>query len=252
MSFTLDTDKLQRGEDGPLPGVPAMLNFKPGRFNEIENKLSDSLFKAINFVEQTWWEKSQVPPVESITVAAGLTKEEADSFWQDENVLESLRRRSLDPNEMIGSEGLLSREQLIVANMLLNIADKTSTREKLKMVGVKPATYQTWMNDPVFVNYLKVRSEKLFNTTDTDAYLSVSQGVRDGDFQYTKLFLEMRGTYNPRVQVDVNIEQVLIRVVDIVARHVDDPVVLENIATEIENLASNKRNAIPVSSTVGL
>lgn len=241
MSFTLETDNSK--------SLPEKLAFKPGRFNEIENRLSDAEFKAVNYIEQYWWEFSEVPSLDVLEQKTGISSKESQGFWKNENVVETLKRRSLPVEKWVsGDTELLTREQLIVANMMLNIADKTSMREKLKKVGVKPAQYQAWCNDPAFINYMRARTEELFGNADADAKLSLIKGIEAGDFQSTKLYMEIRGIYNPRVQVDVNIEQVLVRVVDIVARHVNEPSILEAIATEIEELAgSSKKAALPVA-----
>lgn len=242
-SFSLDPNKVVVP---PLPVEKPVVTLKPGRYNEVENRLSDTLFRAVNFIEQFWWEHSELPSLALIEQKAGITKQESETFWKNDDVIESLRKRNLDPEVINNHTEILTREQLIVANMVLNIADKRSIREKLKDVGIKPAAYQAWMNDPTFVGYVRRRAEQLFNTADSKARLALVEGIEAGDFQSTKLYLEMRGLYNPRVDINLNVEQVLVRVVDIIARHVDDAVVLEAIATEIEGLAGNK-TAIPVA-----
>lgn len=237
MNFTLDPDKsivvttVAEEESAPV--------LKSGRRNQTENELSDSLFEALNKVEQTWWELGKLPSIELLAEKCKLTREEAKHFWDYPQFLESLRKRGLDPDILLKKDDTLLPEQLIVANMVLNPHDKASIRQKLQIVGVKPHEYQAWLIDPAFQNYLRKRSEELFKAADTDAYMALIQAVQDGDIQAIKLFLEMRGIYNPKLTVEVNINQVLTRIVEIVSRHVSNPQEILAVAGDIEKLSSD-------------
>jgi hypothetical protein len=86
-----------------------------------------------------------------------------------------------------------------------------------------------------------MRTEQLFNHSDHEAYKSLVEQVMNGDVTAMKLFFEMRGIYNPKVTVDINIETVVYRLVEIVGRHVRDPQILQSIAKEVEELGLPKR-----------
>jgi hypothetical protein len=60
-----------------------------------------------------------------------------------------------------------------------------------------------------------------------------------------KFYYEVTGRYNPRLQVDVNVDSVMNRVVEIIQKHVRDPQVLMAIADDLEDLANGKPRDTP-------
>jgi hypothetical protein len=206
---------------------------------EIEEvpKLTDDDITILAYTEQLYWELGELPSQE--IVAAGFGEEFGDSkkkvqnAWNKERFQNALKLRGI---EFKKEAKVLSPLQLIVANMMLNVADKRSLRQKLETVKVKPATYQGWLRDPVFYQYIKMRTEQLFQNADTEAFLSLMNAAVGGDVQALKLFFEMRGIYNPRLTVDINVESVVLRIVEIVAKNVKDPRVMEAIASEIQQI----------------
>jgi hypothetical protein len=119
---------------------------------------------------------------------------------------------------------------------------------KLKVLNISTQQYTAWMNDPSFQNYLRKRAESTFKSLDPIAYKTLQEMVEGKDFNALKLFFEMRGIYNPRVDVTINVENVLQKVIEVVSKHVD-PITMAAIADELEGLTSGpaKLESIPNS-----
>lgn len=198
-------------------------------------EFSDGMINFIACIEQMWWETGHIPTDEKIIEMTGITVSSVKNYWKNENVRNALMFRGVDLNPK--ASGVLTIQQLDLANLLLNRADTRTLREKLKEVNVTSQQYHAWMRQPGFCSYITKRAEELFKSADADAYQALTDAVRDGDMRAIQLFFEMRGIYNPRVQVDVqNIQGVIMQVIEIITRHVTDPVALQAIADDIENL----------------
>jgi hypothetical protein len=218
--------------------------------------LSDSMIDVLTYIEQVWWEDNKsVPTDEKIAEATGVGLQTIKGYWKDSNFRAALNARGVTfVNEMTSGKAL-SYAQLQVANMLMNIMDKRSLREKLQaanLPGVTPAQVGAWMRQPAFQAHLRRRAQVLYDDADVSANLALVKAIDAGDLKAVQLFLEMTGRYTPRSTVDVNIHAVLARVVEIVSIHVRDPAILEAIAHDMENLELGKPQAIVVSSEVVL
>ena len=203
-----------------------------------EPSLTEKELAVLAFVEQIYWETGRVPTKEIVVqglypISSTRTKKFVEATWAKPRFQSALEKRGL---EFKNDSKLLSPEQLLLVNMLLNVEDKKSLRQKLEMLGVKMAQYQTWLRDPAFHQYLTMRTEQLFENTDHDAYRALVRAVMGGDVTAMKLFFEMRGIYNPRLDININVETIVYRLVEIVGKHVKDPQILVAIADEVETL----------------
>jgi hypothetical protein len=206
-------------------------------------KLSDADIRVLSYVEQLYWETGKVPSqaavVDGLDPLASLkTRNLVKKAWEKERFQRALTERGI---EFKIEEKILSPKQIVLVNMLLNVGDKKSLRQKLELLKVTMVQYNAWLRDPAFHQYLTMRTEQLFNHSDHEAYKSLVEQVMNGDVTAMKLFFEMRGIYNPKVTVDINIETVVYRLVEIVGRHVRDPQILQSIAKEVEELGLPKR-----------
>jgi hypothetical protein len=203
-----------------------------------EESLTDSELSVLAYVEQVYWQTGKVPSKEATIegldpFSSTATRTKVTRAWNKPRFQAALEKRGL---EFQNDSKFLTPTQLLLVNMLLNVEDKKSLRQKLDLLGINMAKYQTWLRDPVFHNYLTMRTEQLFENSDHDAYKSLIQAVTRGDVTAMKLFFEMRGIYSPRLDVNVNIESIVYRLVEVVGKHVKDPAILTAIADEVEQL----------------
>lgn len=187
-------------------------------------------------VEQLWWETGSLPTSEAISGLIGVSVASVTGYWALPHVRTSLLKRGVELEPKIN--GVLSIQQLDAVNTLLNPHDKRSLREKLSEVGVAPQKYQLWLRDAGFQAYITKRVEAMWGGTEAEAYLTLMNAVRGGSLEATKLFFEMRGIYNPRLQIDVNVDSVLSKVVEIITRHVRDPETLSAIAADLDLIST--------------
>lgn len=211
---------------------------KPKPAKVKEKSLTDSEISILALVEQIYWETGHIPTQETIVSrldslgSPKVVKRVRDTF-NNQKFQEALEIRGL---ERPMDAKRLTATQLLLVNMLLNVEDKKSLRQKLDLLNINMAKYQTWLRDPAFHEYLTMRTEQMFENSDHDAYKALLQSVVRGDVSALKLFFEMRGIYSPRIDVNINIESVIYRVVEVVGKHIKDPQILNAIADEVEQM----------------
>ena len=194
--------------------------------------------RVASYIEQIYWEKGEIPSQEIIATKLRLPIATVIAAWKKELFRRSLLARGLDLESV--NTDVLTPMQITLANMLINIHDKSSVRQLLEPMGITTTQYNAWLRDPTFQKYLRTRIEKLFAASDFEAYKSLLKSVQDGDVAATKFFFELRGIYNPRVQVDIDIRSVMVKVVDVIARNVNDPQVIEAISKELGSIGEDE------------
>lgn len=198
--------------------------------------LNERQMRVVNFIEQRFWEHGVMPSYEA--VAEGC-KENVD-YVRGTVEKNSLARKSLVVRgvDLRSDESarLLTSEQLMAANVVLNSHDTRSVREKLEFLNISSQKWAAWLRQPGFSNYMTKRAEEAFGANDFAAYTALGNAVDEGKLDAVKLHFEMRGKYKHTVDVNVNIEQVLMQVVEIISRHIDDRELLVAIAEDFSNL----------------
>lgn len=204
-----------------------------------EESLTDYELSILAYVEQIYWEVGRIPTQDMVVegldpLKSTRTKNKVAQTWAKPRFQSALEKRGM---EFKDDSKLLSPTQLVLVNMLLNVEDKKSLRQKLDMLGIKVSQYQGWLRDPAFHSYLTMRTEQLFENSDHDAYKALIQSVIRGDVQAMKLFFEMRGIWSPKLDVNINVETIVYQLVEIVGRHVKNPEMLRAIADDVEQLS---------------
>lgn len=215
-------------------------------------RLSQNQVEAITYIEQAYFVHGSIPTDDVLADTLGVTKTTVAKWWNSDDFVKVLNHKGLPVSERLTGKKteVLSAQQLAVANMMLNLQDRRSTREKLESVGVTPQKYQVWRRDPTFMEYMKKRAESLYTNGDDSAYLNLMKNVEGGDLNAAKLFFEMRNIYNPKVSVELNVDMVLVRVIEIIQKHVKDPAILEAIAWELESLGGGAQSRETAASHV--
>lgn len=215
--------------------------------------LSNEMVDVLTYVEQVWWEDNQIIPTdEKIAEMTGVSLQSIKGYWKNPDFRAALNARGVTfANEADGGKAL-TYAQLQVANMLMNIMDKRSLREKLQAANlpdVTPAKVGAWMRQPAFQEHLRKRANALFGDADVSANIALVKAIDGGDLKAVQLYMEMTGRYSPRSTVDVNVHSIIARVVEIISIHVREPATLEAIATDLESLMQGGSQAALPSST---
>lgn len=207
---------------------------------EVEKKetprtLTDRALKVVNYAEQKFWELGNLPSYEAIAAGVNDSSEFVKSTVEKNHLARKsliVRGVDLSPSE---SAQLLSSEQLLAANLVLNAHDERSVREKLDFLGISSQKWHSWLRQPGFSQYMSKRAEAAFEANDFAAYNALADNIDEGKLDAVKFHFEMRGKYKQTVDVNVNVEQLLVSVVEIIANHVNDQ---ETILAIAEDLAS--------------
>lgn len=214
----------------------------PDPVGVVENTLTVHEVRILNYVEQVFWETGLCPTPEGVAEGLHFNRATVSKAFSNETFRTQLAARGIDPTQLttvgklIQETKALSAKQIVCANMMLNLHDKRSQREKLTQIQVSSQQFAAWMRQPAFVEFMRKRSEALFGANDWQAYRALINNVSAGDNKSLELFFRMRGIYNPTVNINLNVEVVLQQVVEVIARHVKDPLVLQAIAGEIDSI----------------
>ena len=216
---------------------------KPKTLNDIEIRI-------VTYVEQKFWESKDglAPTNEAVASALQISVKEVEKAYKNDVFRRALITRGVNLDQSRDS-GLLTPQQIMAANMMFNVQDKRSIREKLKDINVSPQQYSAWQKQPAWVNYCKKRAETVFEASDASFFMQLVKNMEAGDNKALQMFGEIRGIYNPRITVDVDVNSILMQVVEVLSRHLEP----ERLAIVAEDLAalqvpSQQRKVLPVAS----
>ena len=206
--------------DDPTPTTSA----KP-RYEDLTEHQKHLLDKyEMSYHTATAEELLQLPPSPNITLLG------SPSIGGSLNTQAIAENRGLDPKHP------LSAEQLAAANVLLDFSDSRSQGAKLRSMGIPTTKYNNWLKNPHFVRYLRTRAEDLISGTQHEAHTALLRNIQRGNQRSIEYYNEMTGRYNPRTEDTVNVALVLVRLVEVIQRHVKDPEVIKAIAAEFNEV----------------
>ncbi len=207
-------------------------------FDPTDIKLTERQAEALTFIEQIYFLEGGLPTIDRLADIFGVSKQTAKK-WMDSPEFKYI----LGAKGMLGPKtaGVLTAPQMMIINALLNLGDRRSEREKCESCGISPQQLAAWRRDKAFIEYMQKRAESMFKNSDDIAYINIIRGMQGGDLAAAKFYLEMTGKYQPSMRMDVNVDMILARVIEILQVRVKDPAVLEAIANDFESLMSNGR-----------
>lgn len=141
----------------------------------------------------------------------------------------------------------LTPEQLIVADTLLDLVDQRSNKKKLQDLGVSSKTYQAWLKDPVFQDYMRTRSQNLIGENQHEVDLALLDKVMAGDMkaiaymnEFTGRFVQQRG---PQGTTAADVQRIIISIIEIVDEEVLDSEIKMRIGNRLKGLIQNNNTA---------
>lgn len=202
--------------------------------------LTNLALDVLTYIEQIYYETGELPTNEKLSEMTGVSLDKVKNYWKDADFRNAIAARGMILDGVDDSKAL-TMPQLLVANMLMNPSDRRSMREKLKdpsLVAFEISAQQVagWMRSTAFQDHLRKRAHGLFGGAEPAAYKNFVSAIEAGDQKAIAMYFEMKGIYNPKIQVDINISSVLLRVVEIVSNHVKDPATLQLIANDLDGL----------------
>jgi hypothetical protein len=137
----------------------------------------------------------------------------------------------------------LSAEQLAAANLLLDFSDTRSHTAKLKSIGVTTTRYNNWLRNPEFAAYLRERAESLVDNTGHEAHTALLRQVQRGNMNAIQYYNQMTGRFTPGQEQQMNVAAILVRLVEVIQRHVKDPEIIREIAAEFNGIVGSETPA---------
>jgi len=201
-----------------------------------KKNLTDRAAKVVRATEQMYWELGLIPAYEMIAAKSGERVDYVKGVIEKNGAARRQLMACGIDLEADSSSKLLAKDQLLAANVILNAHDARSLREKLDLLGISSQKWSAWLRQPAFSQYMAKRAESLFEANDHAAYSALNKAVDEGGMDAVKFHFEMRGKYKQQLDVNINVEEVLVHVVEIIARHVDDKDTIIAIAEDIKTL----------------
>lgn len=188
----------------------------------------------INYYELCWFTKNSVPTVEEVFEylrkdRSNLRFTSVQYYLNRAPVRKALKDRGIPFEQHTRDE--LTGQQQAAALTVMNFADGRSVAEKLDQIGVLPATYYAWLNDPQFKNLVDSLSEQNLNNIKPTVVAEFTKLINKGDWQALKYYMDNTGTLT-NGQTAPN-EQLLRMIIEIIQKHIKDPNTMMAIATDL-------------------
>lgn len=196
---------------------------------------NEKQWNLVNFIEQDYLATGKLPTFERVS-AVGLLNDR--KYWTDFFNSEEVRTALLGRGIKLGGTEVLTEEQLTAVNVMLDLRDTRSQKKKLADLGIATQKWEAWLRDPGFQNYLRQRAEAILGDNTHEAALALVDRVRSGDTNAIKFYYEITGRYAPSKGTDINLPALLMRILEIIQKHVSDAEVMGAISEEFLTLAS--------------
>lgn len=195
----------------------------------------------IAYYELCWFTKHTVPTVEEVFEhlrkgRPNLRRISVNYYLARHPVIRALENRGIPFREHTQTE--LTDQQMAAALTVMNFADERSIKDKLDQIGVLPATYYAWLNDPAFKHFVESLSEQNLKNIKPVAVTEFTKLIAKGDWQAIKYYLDVTGAAGNNEAPQT--EMLLRMIIEIIQKHVKDPSVIVSIAQDIQLAAANK------------
>lgn len=165
---------------------------------------NQNLYKAI---ELHFTKHSQVPTIEKLHEITDIPISQIEEAFDDEDFVQILRHSYL--YEFYNTApGDLSLPQLSALHVFSNQHDRRTIQQKLKALRITSQQFNRWMSDPIFSRTLNSKVQLAFKDNGWQVFQSLLEQAAGGDFNSTKLYMEMNGHYTPssrQHQTNVNV-----------------------------------------------
>lgn len=209
--------------------------------------LSPDVVTILTTYEESWYLENKLPSLDKTIRSSGLPRDRVRQVLASAEFAEACQNRGI--NVPVDGENL-TPQQLALANTLMDFSDLATPAQKLKRLGVAPRQYSAWLKQKAFKEYLRNRSESLFTDAMPEAHAALIRNLQLGDVSSIKLFYEISGRWSSKTAGEVNIEFLMMKILDILYRHISDAETLTSIANELGQLAGINPATPVVTPTV--
>lgn len=199
-------------------------------------KLSKKQKSFISYVEQYYHRnRGKLPTPEQSAQSLRYTLIEVKYFIQDQTVLEALSRRGIPYEHLLTQHAstYLSPTQIATALLIANFADSRPIDLKLESLGVTSSEYYAWLKSPVYRDFVGEMADQALENVKPEAMVAFTQLLRNGNVRALQMYFQMTGALEGENEVVKNLKVTLSRIVEAIARHVQNPEILQKISEEI-------------------
>lgn len=194
-------------------------------------------------VEEHHMRRGKFPSIRTITNKTQVSQGRISEILKNPVFQTALENRGIEWRPV--SSDLLSPDQIATIQVLLDVSDRRTIKDKLKALGVAPSKYYGWKKQPKFIEAYREASEALYGESLPEVHRSVIQEAVNGSYQHQKLMLAISGRWDEKRQNEqLNVRYILMKVLEIIQVHVSDPEKLQAIAGEFETLLNPETPAI--------
>jgi hypothetical protein len=211
--------------------------------------LSKDEWDVINAVEQIYRSKGKFPSLRTLSNVTNITQVDVTDILKNPLVRTALDNRGIEWRTGVTSNPLLTGEQIATIQLLLDISDKRPLKEKLASLGVSYTKLAGWRKNPKFMDAYREASEALYGESLPEVHRSVIQEAVSGSYAHQKLVLAITGRWDEKKRdEELNVRYVLMKVLEIIQTHVDNPETLNAIAGEFEAILNPAPKQIAVQA----
>ena len=207
----------------------------------IKNALTPAQKALIDFYEFQWMLKHTVPTIEQVVNhlrkdRPNIRQTSINYYLTQKNVIAALDKRGIPWRQHSQEE--LTDQQRAAALTVMNMMDDRPIAQKLDELGILPATYYAWLNDPVFKNFVESMAENNKLNIRPHAVTEFTKKINQGDWNAIKYYLDVTGEF---ANSDAPQSEVLLRMlIEIIQKHVKDPAIIMAIANDIKLASANR------------
>ncbi len=215
------------------------------KYLAIQNALRPAEKDLIKYYELQWMLRSHIPTPAEVTSylrdkckikRPNIRETSVKYYLTRAPVRRALKERGI-PFETYSQEELTGDQQA-AALAVMNFADTRPVAEKLDQLGILPATYYGWLNDPNFRNFVQNLADQNLINVDPIAKTEFAKKVTEGEWNAIKFYMENTGVLknNDTPQSEV----VILKIVEILQKHIQDANILSAIANDMIAAFSNR------------
>lgn len=208
------------------------------------SKLTAEEWNIICAVEQFWADRHFFPGLEELSEITTYDKEFIEITLGSDRAVKRFSSLGIDTKavplakrgELKKNQTRLTDKQLAVAMTILNPMDKRGHTRKLDSLGVLPVTYNGWMKNKTFTDFMRQQAEEMFGDAMPMAQEALVRKMMTGDTGALKLYMEMTGRYNKNQVPTQDFKMLVFRLIEILQKHIKDPKLLQLLSEEIKIL----------------
>lgn len=185
--------------------------------------------KVMPWIETFWHSKRRYPLDDELIAKFGFTPQQllqmhSSKFYQN----------ALDARGITRVQSDLSEQQVAAISLITNFSDRRSSEVKMSAIGVTPEQLNGWYQNPAFQTELAARADSVLENSYPEVQAQLIRQIKAGSFPALKFYYEVTGrAQSPET---INVKMAMMRMIEIIQRHVQDPAVLQAIANEMRGV----------------